>query len=295
MRKLGLSCDNVRAFEIVTADGKLRTASAEENSDLYWGLRGGGGNFGVVTRFDYELHPLDHPVLAGSVLYPFSQARSALAAMIELAATAPDELYLTGGLTNISPPPPGSPPGKLAPGHYVAIEAVYSGAPADGEKAVAPLAKLGKPAAGQFSAKPYVQAQNGFTGAAPPALPAGLGVYVKSGFVNTISDKLLDDMLRGFQSGPEWLDGIGFGLCGGAVARVKPMRRPTGIARLNGNCSFPGHGSITARTSTMWRCCAIFGKPLNPTRKATTSIPSPRPTSSGCARPMGTITRGSCS
>ena len=222
MRKLGLSCDNVRAFEIVTADGKLRTASAEENSDLYWGLRGGGGNFGVVTRFDYELHPLDHPVLAGSVLYPFSQARSALAAMIELAATAPDELYLTGGLTNISPPPPGSPPGKLAPGQYVAIEAVYSGAPADGEKAVAPLAKLGKPAAGQFSAKPYVQAQNGFTGAAPPALPAGLGVYVKSGFVNTISDKLLDDMLRGFQSGPEWLDGIGFGLCGGAVARVKP-------------------------------------------------------------------------
>ena len=98
----------------------------------------------------------------------------------------------------------------------MAIEAVYSGQPAEGERAVAPFAKLGKPAAGKFSAKPYVEAQNGFTGASPPALPAGLGVYVKSGFVNSFSDKLLGDLIHGFENGPEWLDAIGFGLCAGA-------------------------------------------------------------------------------
>ncbi len=222
MRKLGLSCDNVRGFEIVTADGSVRNASAAENPDLYWGLRGGGGNFGVVTRFDYALHPLDHPVLAGSLLFPFSQSRTVMSALFELAANAPDELYLTGGITNVSPPPPGAPPGPIPPGPYAAIEAVYSGKPADGERAVAPLAKLGKPAAGKFSVKPYVEAQNGFTGASPPALPAGLGVYIKSGFVNSPSDKLVADMIHAFEHGPEWLDGIGLGMCGGAVARVKP-------------------------------------------------------------------------
>ena len=124
MRKFGLSCDNVRAFEIVTADGQLRNASAAENPDLYWALRGGGGNFGVVTRFDYELHALDHPVLAGNLLFPFSQARTVLAAVLELAEHAPDELYLTGGFVNIAPSPAGSAPGAAPPGRYVAIKAV---------------------------------------------------------------------------------------------------------------------------------------------------------------------------
>ena len=77
MRKLGLSCDNVQSFELVTADGKVRKVSATENPDLYWALRGGGGNFGVVSSFEYRLHPLAHPVLAGGRMYPFSQARDA--------------------------------------------------------------------------------------------------------------------------------------------------------------------------------------------------------------------------
>ncbi len=222
MRRFGLSCDNVRAFEIVTANGKLLTASAMENPDLYWALRGGGGNFGVVTRFEYQLHPLDHPVLAGVMLYPFSQARAVLSAMLEFAAHAPDELYLTGGPVNVDPTPADTAGAATPPGKYVAIEAVYCGTPAKGERVLEPLAKLGKPAAGKLSAKRYVDAQNGFTGASPPALPPGLGVYVKSGFVNKCTDNLLADMIHAFANGPAWLDSIGVGQCAGAVARVKP-------------------------------------------------------------------------
>ncbi|MBV9697382.1 MAG: FAD-binding protein, partial [Gammaproteobacteria bacterium] len=86
MRKLGLSCDNVRSFELVTADGKIRKVSAKEHPDLYWALRGGGGNFGVVSGFEYRLHPLDHPVLAGGRMYPFDQARSIIKGVIDMAA-----------------------------------------------------------------------------------------------------------------------------------------------------------------------------------------------------------------
>jgi FAD/FMN-containing dehydrogenase len=222
MRKLGLSCDNVRSFEIVTANGKLMKASAEENPDLYWALRGGGGNFGVVTRFEYQLHPLKHQVLAGVLLYPFSQAHTVLPALLDFAARAPDELYLTGGLVNVAPKPGGSAPGALLPGRYVAIEAVYSDDPGKGERVLEPLAKFGKPAAGKIVAKSYVDAQNGFTGASPPALPAGLGVYIKSGFVNSFPEKLIGEIIDAFEGGPEWLDHIGFGQCAGAVARIKP-------------------------------------------------------------------------
>ena len=223
MRSLGLSCDNVRAFEIVTADGIRRTASVDENPDLYWGLRGGGGNFGVVTRFDYELHPLDHPVLAGNLLYPFSQARTVLSGFLELGKHAPDELYLSGGLTAVAPTPANTAPGAaVPPGRYVVIEAVYSGQPADGERVVAPLTRLGKLASAKFAPKRFVDAQNGTTGASPPALPAGLGVYVKSGFLSKDPQGLLDDMVHAFENGPEWLHTIGLGLCGGAVARVRP-------------------------------------------------------------------------
>jgi len=111
----------------------------------------------------------------------------------------------------------------MPPGKYVAVEAVYSGEPAKGDRVLEPIAKIGKPTAGKISSKRYVDAQNGFTGAAPPALPPGLGVYVKSGFVNGVSDKLLGQIVHAFENGPEWLDSIGLGTCGGAVARVKPQ------------------------------------------------------------------------
>jgi FAD/FMN-containing dehydrogenase len=215
MRTLGLSCDNVRSFELVSADGKVRRVSADENPGLYWALRGGGGNFGVVSGFEYRLHPLDHPVLAGGRTYPFNQARAVASGVAEMSATAPDEVYLDCGVFNA----PGD--GKLPKGTYIAVEFVYSGDPKQGERYLPNLDKLGKPLKDTIAAKPYVVAQNGPTGAAPQALPPGLGVYVRSGFVQTISDKLLDELIHAFEQGPPWLDEIGFGPIGGEVARIK--------------------------------------------------------------------------
>lgn len=215
MRKLGLSCDNVNSFELVTADSKVRRVSASENPELYWALRGGGGNFGVVSAFEYRLHPLAHPVLAGGRVYPFSQARAVVSGLADIASSAPDELYLSGAIINASGQ------GGLPKGTYVAVEFVYSDDPKDGERLLPTLDKLGKPLNDTIAAKPYVVAQNGPTGAAPAALPPGLGVYVRSGFTQTISDKLIDELMHAFEQGPPGLDEIGFGPLGGQVARVK--------------------------------------------------------------------------
>jgi FAD/FMN-containing dehydrogenase len=215
MRKLGLSCDNVHSFELVTADGKVRTVSATENPDLYWALRGGGGNFGAVSSFEYGLHPLAHPVLAGGRTFAFDHARAVVGGLADMAASAPDEVYLDVGVFNASGK------GELPKGTYAAVEFVYSGDPKEGERFLPMLDKLGKPLNDTIKPKPYVVAQNGPTGAAPQALPPGLGVYVRSGFVQTIPDKLIDELLHVFEQGPPWLNEIGFGPIGGQVARVK--------------------------------------------------------------------------
>ena len=216
MRKLGLSCDNVRSYELVTADGKARKVSATEHPDLYWALRGGGGNFGVVSAFEYRLHPLAHPVLAGGRVYPFDQARAVITGVAELAAGAPDEVYLDCGVFNASGH------GDLPQGRYAEVEFVYGGEPKDGERYLALLDKLGKPLNDTMKAKPYVVAQNGPSEAAPKSLPPGLGVYVRSGFVQTISEKFVDEMIHALQEGPPYLNDIGFGPVGGQVARVRP-------------------------------------------------------------------------
>jgi len=216
MRKLGLSCDNLRSVDIVTVSGKVLHASAQENSELFWGVRGGGGNFGVVTSFEYQLHPLAHPVLAGGRVYPLSQARTVFGALLDVAERAPDELYVSGGVLTV---PPGGP---VPPGRYAGLEAVYCGQPSDGERLLAPWKKLGKPLLDTIAAKSYVDAQKGPAGASPPPLPPGLGVYIKSGFMSSVSGKLIDEILHAFDDAPEWLGGIGFGAVDGAVARVKP-------------------------------------------------------------------------
>jgi FAD/FMN-containing dehydrogenase len=217
MRLHGLSCDNVRAYRLVTADGRQLKVSADENPDLYWALRGGGGNFGVVTDFEYQLHAFGHPVLAGTKLYPFDSTRAAFTALVELGSNAPDELYMSGGIAVVAP---GSP---VPPGKYAAIEVVYSGAqPNEGEKLIAPFAKLGKPVMDTVTAKPYTVAQLGPTGAAPPALPQGLGFYVKSGFLDSVPDALITEIIHASENAPEWFNSIGLGMLAGATARIKP-------------------------------------------------------------------------
>jgi len=155
-------------------------------------------------------------VLAGTRLYPYGGARDVLGAMFELGSKAPDELYLSGGITVIDAS------GPVASGRYAEIEVVYAGKPSDGEKLLAPLAKLGKPALDTTAVKSYVVAQLGPTGAAPPAMPAGLGFYVKSGFLNKIPDTLITELIHAADNAPEWFNGIGLGTLAGATARIKP-------------------------------------------------------------------------
>jgi FAD/FMN-containing dehydrogenase len=215
MRVHGLSIDNLHSLDIVTADGKHRHASATENPDLFWGLRGGGGNFGVATAFEYQLHPLNHKVLSGLVVYPYSQARSICAAVAELAASAPDELMLGLGIANNSSP--------QLPGLTVGWAVDYCGDPAVGEKLLEPLRKLGKPLFNTVSAVTYLAAQ-GAEGAAnaavPNSAPEASNSYTKTGFLYTTPPEVFDELLRRFKALPSALSSYaGLSHMGGAVAR----------------------------------------------------------------------------
>jgi FAD/FMN-containing dehydrogenase len=218
MRRFGLAIDNLLGMDVVTADGKLRHASGQENPDLFWGLRGGGGNFGVVTNFHYRLHPLQHKVLSGSLVFPVGQARSVFVAATELAEHAPDEMLLALELVNtVSGPAP--------PGRYAIVAVDYTGEdPAAGFKVLEPLAKLGKPLANTVAAVSYLEAQ-GAVGAANAAVPDAssntVRQWIESGFFYDTPDALFDEIIRRFAEVPADLEaGAGFGQMGGAVARI---------------------------------------------------------------------------
>ena len=199
----------------MTADGKSLHVSERENAELFWGIRGGGGNFGVVTRFEYRLHEFGPDLLAGNRAYPISQARTAIPALLEMMKSADDDLSYTFGLTKNAPP-------NQPEGSYFELEMIYTGDPKQADRLLASLDKLGKPVFDDIAVKPYVKAQLGVSGAAPPSLPPGLRIYAKSGFVYGGADKLADEMLRQFDDSPKYIGDMGFGPMGGAVGRVKP-------------------------------------------------------------------------
>ena len=205
-RKLGLACDNLRSVEIVTADGKQLRASSRENPDLFWGVRGGGGNFGIVTAFEFQLHPIGPKVYAGTMLFPYAQAREILGALVEFAERAPDEMYLTAFV------------GRMPDGLAVGFESCYCGAPDAGERLIAPLRRLGKPTLDALSAQPYVQVQASTDGLFPP----GRGYYIKSGFVSSVDPKLIDEIVGRFEGAPPWVNNVLLIHAGGAMGRRKP-------------------------------------------------------------------------
>ena len=220
MRRFGLAIDNLISIDVVTADGKLRHASEQENPDLFWGLRGGGGNFGVATAFEYRLHPLQHPILVGGRAYPYSQARSVLAAVAELAEQAPDELFLGVSVNNVATGP--------AAGRSVQCILAYTGEdPAAGLKSIEPLAKLGKPLVDKIDSRPYLDAQSMRNGerADNPAravVPSTPRTWYESGYLYSTPDALFDEIIRGFDAVPPSFDAsAGFSQMGGAIARVK--------------------------------------------------------------------------
>lgn len=206
-RKFGLTCDNVRAVDIVPASGQLLKASAKENPDLFWGLRGGGGNFGVVTSFEYQLHTIGPTILGGMLVYPLAQAREVLGFLAGFSSEAPDELNVDSGLFT-------APDGQRIFG----IEICYCGTTAAGERALKPLRDFRKPLQDTVAPMPYVELQRSVDG----EYPHGRNYYVKGGLVNGIEPALIEELVGRFESSPLLTISAFFAHLGGAVGRVAP-------------------------------------------------------------------------
>ena len=178
--KYGLSIDNVISAEVVAADGRLLTANASENQDLFWGVRGGSGNFGIVTSLEYRLHEVG-PVFGGAVFYPAAKAKEVLRFWREFAAASPDELVTQGGSFNL-------PDGTLVFG----IAACYCGPVSDGEEVLKPLRTFDTPIADALGPMSYIQLQGMFE----PFFPPGRQVYAKSNFLRGLSDDAIDTLVQ---------------------------------------------------------------------------------------------------
>ncbi|HEX7719143.1 MAG TPA: FAD-dependent oxidoreductase [Woeseiaceae bacterium] len=204
-RRFGLALDNVKSVDIVNADGQLRRASAEENEDLYWGVRGGGGNFGVVTSFEFALHPMPRTVTAGEVVFPLARVKDVLSFYSDFSVEAPENLYVDF-IINAMPGEPG----------VCLLHVCHSGTPAEAERDLAPIAKLGQPIVNTIAAADYVAVQRAFDNSDPRAA----GEYVKSGFVTGIDEKLVQAIADGFETDPSRGTMFFFQVAGGAIQRV---------------------------------------------------------------------------
>jgi len=189
MRRHGLTADNLLSADVVTADGTFVRTSAEEHPDLFWGLRGGGGNFGIVTSFDYRLHAVGPTVLAGLLLHPAARAREVLAFYRDFIASAPDEL-MTIVVLRMAPPAPFLP--QSIHGQPVVIIGVcWAGTVEEGVRAVAPLRRFGEPLADLVRPTPYASHQALIDG----SVPHGLGYYWRSEYLGPLSDSLIDTLV----------------------------------------------------------------------------------------------------
>ena len=183
MGKHGLTCDTLLSADIVTADGKFLTASQTENSDLFWGLRGGGGNFGIVTSFEFQLYPVGPTVLGGMVIYPMSQAKEVLRFYREFSRTCPDELTAFAALMTS---PEGDP--------VVAVIVNYMGDIAEGERLLEPVRKFGSPVADTVGPMSYCDLNSMIDG----AFPYGeVQRYWKSSFIKNLGDQVIDILVDG--------------------------------------------------------------------------------------------------
>lgn len=184
--KFGLVSDNVLSLDVVTADGQLRTASDDENSDLFWALRGGGGNFGVVTSFQYRVHPVGM-LLAGPIFHPFERARDVLRFYRDFSSDMPDELVTGFGLLTL-------PDGNRVAG----IVVVYNGPLEEGETVIRPIREYGAPIVDQIGPMPYTAVQTMFD----PMAPTGRHYYVKAPYLREIKDGAVDALVSHFAEVP---------------------------------------------------------------------------------------------
>ncbi len=205
-RRFGLAIDNLRAVDIVTADGRYLHADTDENPDLYWGVRGGGGNFGVVTNFEFGLHPMQRQVVGGDIVFPIGRARELLEFYADYSSTVPAELYVDAIMIAL----PGGKPGSFI------LHTCYSGPPGEAEAVLAPIRKLGSPIADTIRSMDYIAAQR----LHDRVDPRNEGTYLKSGFIGGFKGGLIDDIVTGFQGHPERGTALFFQHGGGAIGEV---------------------------------------------------------------------------
>jgi FAD/FMN-containing dehydrogenase len=250
-RKFGLTIDNLMSADVVTADGSLVRASAKNNKDLFWALRGGGGNFGVVTAFEFRLHKLGPQVLAGLVVHPFDDAAAVLKEYRRIARSAPDEL--TCWVVMRKAPPLPFLPTEWHGREVIVLAMCYSGGFKKGEKAMAELRSIGKPIADVVGPTPFVGWQQAFD----PLLTPGARNYWKShDFVN-LSDKAIDILLDAVPKLPGPECEIFIGHVGGVAGRVG--KKAT---------AFPQrHSHFVMNVHTRWREAAMDQSFISWTRK----------------------------
>jgi FAD/FMN-containing dehydrogenase len=209
MGKYGMAVDCLRAAEIVTAAGDVVRASLEEHPDLFWGIRGGGGNFGVATWLEYEVHPVGPIVTAGLVAHPFAVARDVLRFYRDLTASLPDELSVFAGLVHA---PDGS-GAKLA-----ALVACHAGSVEAGQRATAPVKRFGTPAMDAIEPISYSAVNMLFD----PGFPRGALNYWKSNFLAALPDEAIDTMIARFAATPSPMSALFLEHFHGAATRVGP-------------------------------------------------------------------------
>jgi FAD/FMN-containing dehydrogenase len=214
LRRYGLACDNLLSADVVTADGQLLTASEQEHPDLFWALRGGGGNFGVVTSLEYRLHPVGPLVYAGPVFYGGASAVEVLQGWRDLTASMPDELTTLADILVAPPVPflPESAHGQL----IVGILGVYAGSVEDGTKAAQPLRTLAEPIADLMGPMPYTAMQS----LLDPLWTAGAQNYFTSALLDRLTDETIDTLLARHAVGQAPVRELHLHHCGGAMARI---------------------------------------------------------------------------
>ncbi len=232
MRKHGLTVDNLLSVDLVTADAEQVRVDAESEPDLFWGLRGGGGNFGIATALEYRLHPVGPLVLGGPIFWPIADAPQVLRFLRDFAPVAPDELGITLTMM-LAPPAPFLPPEQFGK-PVVGLVLVWAGDPAEGERAIAPLRRIGSPIADAVSQAPYVFLQKMLDGGAPH----GRHYYWKSHRFPGLSDKIIDVFLDSIASIPTHFSQINGWAMGGAVSRIDPDATAVGEREVGFDISF---------------------------------------------------------
>jgi FAD/FMN-containing dehydrogenase len=213
-RKYGLTIDNLRSADVVTANGEIVTASEDENADLFWGIRGGGGNFGVVTSFEFDLHHVGTEVLSGLIVHPYADAREVLTYYREFSSDLPGDLNVWTVLRKAPPMP--FLPEDVHGTEVLILAAFWSGDLKQGERALRPLREHGNPIADVISPHAFTAWQTAFD----PLLTPGSRNYWKSHNFTELSDGLLDTAVEYLGKLPSDQTEIFFGQLGGAVNQV---------------------------------------------------------------------------